>query len=326
MMSRARAAPATYELLEALAANLETATAPEALAVIARAGPASARLARVVEERLRAGSLAAALAEAKLITRPEQALVAVGEEAARVPAALRCLVERGLVADERRRVVRNVVIAPLSLAAMSILAEQLPAMVLGGGSLGRAFITVALMAAATAALLIGLPRLWAHAIWGARLRAAAAKIPFARALARGDAEERAAAVVAAFADKGDLGRAPLAARAIVPAPFADALALAAANPFAPITTFSESFGLALATGARTGDLPARMAKLHHAAARATTARLRSIARVVAYAVVLIVFLHGAAQLLSTPLPGLGGDLGNSPEMRELEKELESAGH
>lgn len=325
-MARERAAPATYELLEALAANLETATAPEALAVIARAGPASARLARTIEEQLRVGSMAKALSAAGLISRDEEALITVGEEAARLPAALRCLVERGRVAVERRRVVRNVVIAPLSLAAMSILAEQLPAMVLGGGSLVHAFGTVALLAAATAGLLLGLPRLWSHAIWGARLRDVVAKIPFMRALARGDAEERAAAVVAAFADKGDLGRAPLAARAIVPAPFAEALALVAANPFAPITMFSESFGLALATGARTGDLSARLAALHQVAARATTARLRSIARVAAYAVVLVVFLHSAAQLLSTPIPGLGGDLGNSPEMRELEKELDSAGH
>jgi hypothetical protein len=89
--------------------------------------------------------------------------------------------------------------------------------------------------------------------------------------------------------------------------------------------FSESFGLALVTGARMRDLPARFASLHRQAAQTLTSRLRTIARGLAYAVVAIVFLHGALRLLSSPLPGLGGNLGDSPELRELERELESPG-
>ena len=182
------------------------------------------------------------------------------------------------------------------------------------------------MLAATLALLVGVPRLLAHARVGRQLRAAAAAVPLARNLVSLETEERAASLVAAFADERALALAPAAARVAVAPPFADALTLAATDPFAPVTTFSESFGLALVAGAQAGDLPARFARFATAAARTTTGRLVAIARVAAYAVVLAVFVHAALRLLAAPLPGMGGDLGNSPELRELERELDSAGH
>ncbi len=113
------------------------------------------------------------------------------------------------------------------------------------------------------------------------------------------------------------------ARIVAPSTAA-ALDSVAKDPFAPVPLFSESFALALSVGARVGDLPARMAKWQAAAAERLTARLRAAARIVAYLILVIVVVQSAVKLMSGPLPGLG-DV-NSPEMRELEHELDSAGH
>ena len=326
-MPRPPLAPAVEDLLEALAATLAaTASTTEALAVVGRAGPASARRARALQNRLRSGTLATALAAEGLVTPSEEAVVRVGEEAARLPAALRWVAEQRRSGRERQRAIRGVVVGPLALALVTLLTEPLPAVVMGAGSFGPAIASSSLLLAATALLLLGVPRLLEHARAGARIRAWAAAVPLVRGLVDRETEARAASIVAAFADERALALAPTAARAVVAPPFAAALTQAATDPFAPVTTFSESFGLALVAGAQLGDLPSRFTRFAAAAARAMTGRLVAIARVAAYATVLAVFLHAALRLLATPLPGMGGDFGSSPELRELERELDSAGH
>ena len=85
-----RPPPLSEDLLEALAATLEAGTNPnETMAIIARAGPASARMARRLSEELRGNTLTAALAKLELLSKDEQPVVAVGEEAGRLPSALR---------------------------------------------------------------------------------------------------------------------------------------------------------------------------------------------------------------------------------------------
>ena len=115
----------------------------------------------------------------------------------------------------------------------------------------------------------------------------------------------------------------------MPQPFADALGTAAADPFASVVIFSEPFALALLVGSQTRDLPARIAAFHERAARGLTAKLRSLARTLAFAVVFVVVAHSVVKLMSTSIPGLGGlggDFGSSKEMRDLEKELDSLQH
>ena len=323
----ARAAPAVEDVLEALAATLAaTASAHEALAVVGRAGASSARLTRALQNRLRGGTLAAALTAEQLVSESEAAIVRVAEEAARLPAALRWIAARRRAGRERQRAIRAAVVAPLALTLVTLLTEPLPAVVVGAGSFGPAIASAGLVLAVTAALLLGAPRLLAHVRLGARIRAWAAVVPLVRGLVQLETEERASSIVAAFADDRALALAPMVARAVVAPSYATALTQAATDPFAPVTTFSESFGLALVAGAQAGDLPARFARYADAAARATTSRLVAVARVAAYALVLAVFLHAALRLVAAPLPGLGGDIANSPELRELEREIESAGH
>ncbi|HEY2746121.1 MAG TPA: type II secretion system F family protein [Polyangia bacterium] len=311
-------------MLEALASALEAGlTAAEALAVIARAGPISARLARTIEESLPRGSVAGALHATHLLGRDGKAVIAVGEEVARLAPALRWAVDRERIARQRRRAIVAAIIGPLTFAALTMLTGPLPAVVMGTGSFARAIGEVLLLVAAAAGALFGLPRLFEHPTLGARIRAVGMGLPLVGALFRQEAEDRAAAVIAAFADPADLALAARIARLVVPPPYAQALASAAADPFASVIAFSESFGLALAVGGRAGDLPARIGAFHQSAARALTQRLRGVARTLAFAVVLVVVAQSVTKLLSTSIPGLGGDLGSSSEMRDLEKELNS---
>jgi type II secretory pathway component PulF len=326
-MSGARTPPRKDDVLEALAATFEAGLAPtEALATIARAGPASARLARLLSERLQRGTLAEALAFLKLIRRNEQAVIALGEELGHLPLALRWAIERSRIRRERVRAIAGAVIGPLLFAIFTGLAEQLPALVVGGSSWRSAFGSVLIVIGLAAAALVALPRLPVPPALLGRVRTFAGRVPGIGSLIRLADEATAAALIAAFGDARSLAVAPRAARAVAPQAYAEALTAAAADPLASVAMFSEPFALALAVGVRAGDLPSRFAAFHRRAAAILTARLRATARVLAFAIVFVVALQGVLRLLSTPLPGLGGELGNSPEMRELERELENAGH
>ena len=314
-MSATRTPPTRDELLAALASALASgASPPAALAWLAGAGPASARVARQLEEGLKSGSLSSALTSAGLVAADEAAVVAAGDASA----ALAWTVDWRRIRAERRRAIRGAVIGPLAFAALTLLAEPLPSLVMGAGLFGGALRATLLLAAATAALWFGVPRLLV------RRRAWFARVPFVGALLRLDEEDAAAALVAAFAARDNLGAAPSVARAIA-APFAESLIAAAADPSLRAPSLSESFALALSVGARQGELPARMAAFHADRARTLTARLRRVARVVAFAVAAAVAVQATSHLLSGPLPGLGGNV-DTPEMRELERELDSINH
>jgi type II secretory pathway component PulF len=326
-MSRTRTPPTTADLLETLAASCEAGLASgETLALIARAGPASARVARQLSEGLRSGTLTAALGTSKLLAQEEQPVVALGEEVGRLPSSLRWAVERNRARSERRRAIRGAVIGPLLFAMLTLLAEPLPAVVLSAGTFWTALRPVILLAASATVAFLVLPRIFARAIRSQRAQALLSPVPLVGSLMRLETEASAAALIAAFSDSHDLALAPRAVRAVGAGAYADALAVAAADPLASVPTFSEPFALALEVGLRAGDLPTRLAAVHRAAQETLTVRLRATARVLAFTVLAFVALHGVLKLLSTPLPGLGRDLGGSPELRELERELENAGH
>lgn len=316
-MATSRVAPAAADLLLAIAANLEAgATLGETLRLVARAGPASAQLARRIDDALRGGSLAAALRGAAIVGADDAAIVALGEEVGRVPAALRWAAGRAQLGAERRRAVRSAVSGPLVLAALGLLADSLPQLVLGAFRWGPALRPLALLALGLAIAWVAVPRL------GAALHQLAARSPRVDALLRVGDEARLAALVALFAESKTLGLAPRAARLVVQPARAAALEAIAADPLAPVAALSESLALALQVGLSVGDLPARAAALATTLEATWTARLRATARALAFGVLAIVAVQGVHKLLSSPLPGLGGELGTSPEMRELEKELD----
>jgi hypothetical protein len=322
-MFLSRTPPSTEDLLEALAATLELGVAPiEALALVARAGPASARVARQLSEALRTQTLTVALTVQKLLAPEERALVAFAEETARLPSALRWVVERRRIRSERHRVLVGSTVGPLLFTVLTLVAEQVPAVFLGTSSFWGTLRTIVLVGASVACVVLGLtraPRL-------PRARLALSRVPLLSSLLQLDDEAATDALITVFADRNDLALTLPATRALYAGPYAEALAAVAADPLGSVPTFSEPFALALRVGLRVGDLPARLAAFHRAAQAKLTARLRVLARVLAYTVLSVVVLHGLLKFLSSPLPGIGGDLGNSPEMRELERELENAGH
>lgn len=302
-----RGVPSTTDFLLALAAGFEQgAPLVDTLALIARAGPASAKMARRLSEELRHGSFAKALKAVELID--DEGLVALAEECGKLPPALRYVSRQRRFLVERRRSVRNAVVGPLVLALAGLAAEPLPQLALGAASVWT-LVWPPL-------LLLGLAAL-AHRLLP--------RVPLRGSLATLDGEASAAAMISIFAEGNQLGLAPRAARAAGLQPWADALAVAAADPKASVPTFSEPFALALQVGLGAADLPSRFATIYQESQTTLTSRLRTFARVTAFSLLAVVALHGAWKLFSSPLPGLGGDL-NSPELKDLERELENAGH
>ena len=143
-MPRAALAPPVEDVLEALAATLASTASPsEALAVVGRAGATSARLTRALQNRLRGGTLATALVAERLVTDAQAAVVRVGEDGARLPAALRWVAGQRRTSRERQRAIRSVVVGPLALALLTLLTEPLPAVVMGTGSFAPAIVSTA---------------------------------------------------------------------------------------------------------------------------------------------------------------------------------------
>jgi hypothetical protein len=286
-----RAPPSSEDLLDAIGAAIGAgASTADALKLIASAGPASARAARLVEERL-AGGLASALAGAKLLAPDEEPLVQLGERESCVASALSFTVARRRQRRARRRAAWGAVAGPLVFAALTLLFDPLPQIMMGTGSIGGALRNLGWLAAVTAAVMLGLPRI----LRVVKIRALADQLPFARTLSQLERESGAALLAASFARPTELGPAAADARAL-----------------------SESFALACASGARAGDLPSRLRALHDHTEQTFLVRLRVVLRAIAFAAAAVLAARSATKLFSMPI---GGDLQNSPELQDLDRQL-----
>jgi Type II secretion system (T2SS), protein F len=287
-----RAPPSSEDLLDALGAALGAgATVADALKLVASAGPASARAARLVEEGL-AGGLARALANANLLAPDEEPLVQLGERESCVASSLAFTVARRRQRRARRRAAWGALAGPLAFAVLTLLFDPLPQVMLGTGSFAGALRNLAWLAASTALLMLGVPRILRRA----KLRALVDKLPFARRLSRLERESGAALLVASFARPSELGPAAADAR-----------------------TLSEPFALACAAGVRAGDLPSRLRAFHDATEQTFLVRLRVILRVIAFTAAAALAARSATKLFTLPI---GGDLQNLPEMQDLDHQLD----
>lgn len=322
-MASTRAPARSHELLLGLAAQLDAGVTPSAaLAGLAAAGPAAARTARRIEEHLAGHTLASALAEVGLVDAQEAAVLAIGEEHSGFARALSWALERRAMRRTRRRALLGAVLGPLAFIALSLLSEPLPQIAIGGLSWWVALRAPILRIAGGAFALFALPWILVRAGLGPGVRELGARVPLARALLHHDNEHRLAAMIAAFAEPRGLGAAVSAAPVVVPARLAEGLVAAAADPQLRSTIYSEALELVLIVGARVGDLPNRAHAYYLAEHARLTARLRLLARIVAFGAAAIVAIHGALSLLSTPI-GLGAGTSSTPEMKELERELEN---
>jgi hypothetical protein len=315
---------ANEELLRALEAGFRAGLpVGETLAMIARAGPSAARTARRIDEALRAGDLAGALSRVLQLPAEAREMIALGEELGRLPDALAWVCACGSERVERARAVRAVVVAPIVIFVLTILSEPLPAVVLGSGSFWPTLRGLGIGLAVVAAMLAGLRWMVRRSPFAERLRAILGRTPFVSSWMRLGDEALLAAILARFAEPATLGVAPRAARAVAIPAHAQALEMAATDPLTALPGLSEPLALVLATGLRTGELPARAAAVHAASEAKLRARLCSAARLSAWGLVVAAGVHAGVRLMSMQLPGLGGDLGNLPEMRELQRELDS---
>lgn len=323
-----RRPPTHAALLEALAANLGAGlSVGDACRVIARAGPASAQLARQIDDGARSAPLAVVLAKLGLIAPADEAVLAFATAGGRIPAGLRWVAGRAAVRQQRGRALLAAITGPLIFAVLGLLLEPLPQLFLGGAfSWGAALRPTAILLG-TSALAIALVWRYTSRVL-ARMRTPGARVPWVGALFRLEAEANAARLIADFADADRLGAVAGAARLVLADEWAAALAAIAADPTAPVTTMSETMALAIGAGTSARDLPTRFAAIAHALDELLTARLRTLVRVAAFAVLALIAVRGVQRLITTPLPGLNGDLGNlpignTPEMKELERELDN---
>ena len=333
--------PTEPVLLDALADCLESGDAlSEALDKVATAGPAAAGWAQQLHRPLRAGIPAArALLESGVLDDDERALLSTDGDVALAP-ALRAVAVRRQRSSTRRRAVRWSLAGPFAFAALTVLLDPLPELIAGGayawpvlrGLLVLVVVTLAVVAGAPALLRRPRSRPWALRI--------CTRVPGVRRLAALYAEEELTTALAPFGDRGEITPAGLRGIASLLAwsPLGERLAVAS-PPVAPATQLpmgglealasllSPATDLAIIGGVASKRLQERLARRGDAIALRLTARLRLVARIVAYTLVVLFSASSLLGMISRGLPGMptlpGGAV--SPDQKELEdllKELE----
>jgi type II secretory pathway component PulF len=325
------------ELLEALADCLAAGVAtPAALEVLEGGGRSGRDLARALAAASESGELADAIARAMRVSDEEAVLLIEAERRGRLPAALALCAARRREARALRRQLAQAAATPLLLALLTVLLAPLPRLILGGGYAGAALRGAAAVLAVAGVGLLLLPWLFAHPRHGAGLRARLARIPLLGRLVRLDAEAGFAGALGVLGGAappalevvevaGRVWRSPQLARAAAQAARIPARASSAQRP-SPSEALSPELALTMATGAAAGGLADRLGRFRLRARDQLTARLRGIARVLAFALLVAVSLQGLRQLMSQSLPGLMPGLGvpglETPELKELERELQ----
>jgi hypothetical protein len=333
--------PTEPVLLDALADCLESGDAlSEALDKVATAGPAAAGWAQQVHRPLRAGIPAArALLESGVLDDDERALLSTDGDVALAP-ALRAVAVRRQRSSARRRALRWSLAGPFAFAALTVLLDPVPELIAGGayawpvlrGLLVLVVVTLAVVAGAPALLRRPQSRPWALRI--------CTRVPGVRRLAALYAEEELTTALAPFGDGGEITAPGLRAIASLLAwsPLGERLAVAS-PPVAPATQLpmgglealasllSPATDLAIIGGVASKRLQERLARRGDAIALRLTARLRLVARIVAYTLVVLFSASSLLGMISRGLPGMptlpGGAV--SPDQKELEdllKELE----
>ncbi len=341
--------PTEPALLDALADCLESGdTLSEALGKVATAGPAAAEWAQQVHRPLRAGVPATrALLESGVFDDEERALLSTDGEVALAP-ALRAVAARRQRSVARRRALRWSLAGPLAFAALTVLLDPLPELVTGGAYAWPVLRGLLVLAVVTLAIVAGAPALLRRKQARVRTLRICARVPGVRRLAALYAEEELAIALAPFGDRGEITATGMKRIAALLAwsPLGEGLAVAS-RPVAPATPLpmegpmggpmgglealagllSPATDLAILGGVASKRLQERLARRGEAIALRLTARLRLVARVAAYTLVVLFSASSLAGMISRGLPGIptlpGGAA--SPDQKELEdllKELE----
>ena len=334
--------PTEPALLEALADCLESGDLLSvALDKIAMAGQAAAGWAQQVRRPLQANLPAArALLESGVLDDDERSLLGVDGDVAALPPALRAVAVRRRRSVARRQTLRWGLVGPFAFAALTVLLDPLPQLVTGGAYAWPALRGLLVLVVVALAIGAGAPALLRGK--QARLGAlrACTRVPGVRRLAALYAEEELALGLAPFGDGGTIAAPGLTriASLLAWSPLGERLA-AASRTGGPATTLpmggldplasllSPATDLAILGGVASNRLQERLAQRGDAMALRLTARLRLVARIAAYTLVVLFSASSLLGMISRGLPGIptlpGGAA--SPDQKELEdllKELE----
>ncbi len=337
-------------LLDALADCLESGdTLTSALDKVAMARGAAEEWTLQVRRSVRpAARVAVALRASNVLGDDELSfLPAEGADAA-VSSALRAVALRRRRSLARRRAIGWGLVVPFALAALTIVLDPLPNLLGGGPVLWPLLRGLMVLAALSLAIVAGVPALLRSPRARPVVLRLCAAIPGFRRLTALYAEEELTTALTAFVDGGELRAGGLGAASSLLSwsPLGEALRDAARplSPSGPLPMggtvggpmagleplarhLSVATDLAIIGGVASRRLAERLAQRGEAIALVLTARLRLLARVGAYTLVVLLSISSVMSLISQGLPGMftlpGGAA--SPEQKQLEdlmKQLE----
>jgi hypothetical protein len=334
--------PTEPAILEALADCLQAGdTLSEALEKVATAGATGGAWAHQVRPSVRAGvPVARALRESNVLDDDEVSLLSADSDGATLAPALRAVAIRRERSLARRRALRWGLVGPFVLGAVTVLLDPLPAVITGGAYAWPVLRGLSVLVIATLAIVAGVPALLRRPHARPRALRICTRVPGLRRLAALYAEEELTTALAPFGDRGEVtpgGRRAIAsllawsplgerlAAASPPVASATPLPMGGLDPLASL--LSPATDLAIIGGIASKRLPERVTQRGDAIALRLTARLRLVARIGAYGLVVLFSATSLLGMISRGLPGMptlpgGAATPDQKEIEDLLKELE----
>lgn len=324
-------------LLDALADCLESGdTLFEALEKVATAGGAAEHWAHEVRRSVRTEvPVARALRESNVLDDDELSLLSAEGADVVVASALHAVALRRRRSLARRRAIRWGLVGPFGFGALTVVLDPLPNLITGGAYLWPVLRGLLALFILTFAIVAGIPALFRDQRARPRALRLCTAVPGVRRLAALYAEEELTTALVPFVDSGEVRTAGLTAAASILAwsPLREALRVATRqvrSPSKPLPMgglepvarqLSLATDLAIVGGVASKHLAERLTQRAEAITLLLTARLRLVARIGAYALVVLFSVSSLVGMISRGLPGMptlpGG--ATSPEEKQLEE-------
>jgi hypothetical protein len=330
---------ANAALLDALADCLESGESlVGALEKVATVGGAAGPWAQWVRRHVQADlPVAAGLRASGVLDESELELLAADGASDTAGALLHAVVLRRRRRSARRRAILWGLVGPVGIGALTVVLDPLPNLVSGGAYLWPACRGLLIVTVMTLAVVAGIPAIFGHPRLRLRALRLCMAMPGIRWFAEQHAEEELTAALTPFIDGGEVRGAGLAAAAsLLPwSPLCDdlrAAGCAAQRPPAPAAMggleplarhLSVGTKLAIVGGVASRRLAERLVQRREAVTASLTVRVRLVARIGAYALVVFFSITSVANMVSHGLPAMPTIPGvtESAEQKQLDELL-----
>ena len=325
------------DVLDTLADCLESGdTMLAALDKVAKASAATASWAHHVRQTVRADASAAQVLRASNVLDDDELCLLSAEAPAAVASTLRAVALRRRRSVARVRAIRWGLVAPFGLGALTVVLDPLPHLITGEDYVWPVLRGLLVLLVLAVAVFAALPAVLRRP----RVLRLCTAVPGIRRLAALYGEEELVTAFVPFVDRLDRGEVraagfTAAASLLAWSPLGDALrapAPAVASPSGPLATgglellarrLSLATHLAIVGGMASKRLAERLAQRGEAIALLLTARLRLVARMGAYTLVILFSISSLASMIARGIPGMslipGG--ATSPDEKQLEELL-----